>query len=394
MLVAVAASFVGCSAGSDGADQCRALLTCCHKLAAPTSSACVTQHDQAAATSNAQLACSDLLKGYVADGLCSAATTPADGGAVGDGSVVAESCTLYINCVSMLDPSLFGATLSTYGPDGSCWSSGATIAADCVAAACRQAIAQLTGANPGASCPVCASDADCAAPAGVCELSSGQCVACTKSASCTNASQPVCDSASNTCVACVTDNDCTSSAAPACDSVTRSCVACTASHACPSAGVCLANSCCTPATACPAGSNCGTYVDACQVSHSCGTCQIGSCVDNTCSSAGQPCSTASTCASGEACLYDAWSEQTVCSPTTLASQSCMQYGMNPSSCTYTATNGNPVDTYQCQIATCASSGWCSGTCYQNCLQTTDCPAGTCHAFNSEPINTTTPGICY
>ncbi len=82
----------------------------------------------------------------------------------------------------------------------------------------------------------CLSRADSGAGGGVCEPTSGRCVACAKSSDCTaDPTKPVC--VANQCVACISaTNECRakSSAAPVCDSATGKCVGCLANADCTS----------------------------------------------------------------------------------------------------------------------------------------------------------------
>ena len=48
----------------------------------------------------------------------------------------------------------------------------------------------------------------CAAPTGVCDSTSGKCVACTADSQCTTAATPICDKTKNVCAACSADLQC------------------------------------------------------------------------------------------------------------------------------------------------------------------------------------------
>ena len=105
-------------------------------------------------------------------------------------------------------------------------------------------------------CAKCTSANDCAgrgdggAGAGVCEPTSGRCVACVKSSECTaDPARPVC--VANQCAACTTNSQCSlrgdgGVSAGVCDTTTGRCVACVQNSECtsnPAKPICVANQC-------------------------------------------------------------------------------------------------------------------------------------------------------
>jgi hypothetical protein len=139
-------------------------------------------------------------------------------------------------------------------------------------------------------CAKCTSNNDCAgggdsgAVAGVCEPISGRCVACVKSSDCTaDASKPVCG-ANNQCAACTANSQCVGRSdggvgPGVCEATSGKCVACVKSSDCtvdPTKPVCVANQC----TACStAASECETKNSAAPVCDSVSGRCVG-CVSN------------------------------------------------------------------------------------------------------------------
>jgi hypothetical protein len=203
VLLAPVLAAVGCS-GSSGSspsttDSCAALGACCAGLPyAAQQTACNDQLSQARAQSDSSGACTVLLGGYRADGLCGGAdagatgdagpTTP-DAGAGTDAPIEGMQpavCAKYVACVSATEPSALPSTIAAYGASGTCWASTTEVASACTTA-CKTGIAQLYGANP-AACSLCMGNSDCAAGQ---TCSRGTCHSC----STTSCSMGCCNSA-------------------------------------------------------------------------------------------------------------------------------------------------------------------------------------------------------
>jgi hypothetical protein len=370
-ILAVAA----CSSSSSSApDDCAAAGECCKTLPGRGVDACTTQLDSAKAQSDSQAACRILLDGYHASGLCNGNSTnghppanngddggfPLDGGASGDGGSGAQPsiCSRYLACVSVLTPGALAGSLSAYGPNGTCWTSGAQIAATCTTA-CAQGVAQLHQEDATA-CPLCASDAECAGnPAG-----------------------PACDSASGTCVTCTNDTHCKATHQH-CDPEEHACVECTSGSQCAS-GICTGSACCVPDKQCSPGDNCGTRADGCGGDVSCGgPCALGSCDSNRCTTRGVACTPGKPgqCAAGEKCMPDGWHQDYRCASTETEGRPCSSF---PTDTCEDNSGSEPVDDYSCDGSKCA----------QNCLTNADCNAGkTCTPFLNNPISPSLPGQC-
>jgi hypothetical protein len=127
-------------------------------------------------------------------------------------------------------------------------------------------------------CAKCASNNDCAdrgdggAGTGICDITSGRCVACVNSNECTaDPAKPVC--AVNQCVACTGNSQCSGRSdggvsAAICDDTTGRCVACVKSSECtadPTKPVCAANQCvaCTGNSQCSGRSDGGVTAGVC-----------------------------------------------------------------------------------------------------------------------------------
>src|SRR4030095_760807 len=98
--------------------------------------------------------------------------------------------------------------------------------------------------------PDCTTDADCSS--GVCDETSGKCVACLLNSDCSG-STPICDTSTNTCVPCTGDPQC---GGGVCDEPNGTCVECVASSDCPGdTPVCQNHACegCTDDTQCAPG---------------------------------------------------------------------------------------------------------------------------------------------
>jgi hypothetical protein len=103
---------------------------------------------------------------------------------------------------------------------------------------------------------MCDDDGDCSPQ--VCKVSTGQCVACTTDAHCSQSpAGPRCDTATNTCVQCLGDADC--AAEPVrkrCQPGTYRCVECLGNSDCGPYGVCSSRNLCI-CKPCENDSNCG-----------------------------------------------------------------------------------------------------------------------------------------
>ncbi|PKN54633.1 MAG: hypothetical protein CVU56_25490, partial [Deltaproteobacteria bacterium HGW-Deltaproteobacteria-14] len=159
------------------------------------------------------------------------------------------------------------------GDDGCGWVSSSS-AYDC------GGVGEAPGADPPLSCgtlagplaPGCSTDEDCFG--GLCDGTSGACVACLSAADCDGG---VCDA--GTCVECLATEDCASGV---CDSATKTCVGCLADDDC-EGGVCDAGTCveCLATEDCASGvCDAGTCVE-CLATEDCasGVCDGGTCVE-------------------------------------------------------------------------------------------------------------------
>jgi len=111
----------------------------------------------------------------------------------------------------------------------------------------------------------CASNAGCAGNSNgnVCDTASHTCVGCLTSSDCAGNTNGdvVCDTSSQTCVGCLTNGDCAGNTSGnlVCDTSTSTCVTCVADDDCAAGSICSSNACvpgCTVTHACPSGSTC------------------------------------------------------------------------------------------------------------------------------------------
>jgi hypothetical protein len=323
---------------------------------------CKQQAASAEGLTDKESACSTLLSGYKGDGLCSGGgSSPGPSGAsnldggntqIGTGGPDAGGepavCAKYLDCVAASTPSLAATSIAQYGPTGTCWGHGAELASTCVTA-CRTGLADLQESDP-VSCPHCTSAADCFGATPACW--GGQCVEC------------------------ASDGDCKSSTAPYCSAQTHTCTGCTANAQCAS-HLCESGACCV-AHACDATQfNCGAVDDGCGGKAGCqySICPLGACVSNVCSTAGTPCTVGATgtCGSGEKCMYDAWHQAYLCSPTAPDHTKCTDTG-GSDTCNFgyeSISDHTPIDSYFCDIG----GDGVHGVCIQYCLATNECPTG-------------------
>jgi hypothetical protein len=378
----------GGGAGPSGS-RCAALRACCSSLPTAQQSACNTQANQAQASSAPDTACDTLLDGYHRAALCgTVGTTPMMMSMTGSGQPAI--CTRYVSCVTLVTPSAAAATLAAYGPDGTCWQSGTSVASDCTQA-CQLGVTQLRASAPaGSACAKCATDTDCKSPTPACDAASGNCVTCTADKHCSG-TMPACNLVTQKCVECNTNADCTANASPfpfgptasTCSVSTHTCVGCTSNSDC-SSGVCYHNDCCQPQNACQF-SNCGMQSDGCGRSVNCGTCTVGVCDSGRCSTTGLQCTVGVTqCATGEKCMFSDWRHDYRCAPM-IDGSSCTT--SDPQACGFELTPSEYDDPYLC--------GW-DGKCHQLCLSTSECPSGkTCKPIDvsTGTISASDPGNC-
>jgi hypothetical protein len=395
---AAAVFFVSaCSGGADRvapATPCDGLAACCDALPGAAGPACRTQLGEAQSTTDPSAACNALLSGYAASGLCNAGAMNSNDNSAPDSGVADVSpppngldsgppsgqpavCARYVSCWTLTNPGATAAVLAAYGPGGSCWQTTPQVAADCTTA-CERSLAQLHMTYPQEpSCAQCASDGECSGATPACSAG-GTCVACNADKYC-GGTTPACSVGAGACVECTRDVNCTDPLRPHCDLTSDTCAACTDGSQCTS-GVCqTGGTCCVRKTACYSGFNCGVDDDGCGGQLPCGTCSVGSCLNNACNTVGQNCTPNVTpCAPGERCMFDAWHQAYKCAPTT-PNFTCQQD--QDCETVYDSSN-QPVEPYVCS----------NGSCYQACLQTSDCPSGTCQVVIGS-ITPMTPGMC-
>jgi hypothetical protein len=142
---------IGCDPGSTG--PCKKLENCCRSLEGEDRSACLSQLEAAEDTATPRLTCDALLDGYRSWDSCGGSssssdesqdTDDTDHNGVTDESIVTDGddgaasgqdvCERYLACAGAASPETLPSLISTYGPDGTCWSSGESIAATCLEA--------------------------------------------------------------------------------------------------------------------------------------------------------------------------------------------------------------------------------------------------------------------
>jgi len=180
MLAVVALSTCfACSGGGEGtASSCAALATCCASLDGPAAQAC-NSYVEASVT---EACAADLLTLQQADDCTAVADGPS-----GPASSPSAVCSLYVNCMGIVEPSGQAAILAAYGPSGSCWQTSAT-AAECGTACAAGLATEREDSAHDRSCPLCQSDLDCSGAAPVCDGNSCVCIStgqsCTSGTSC------------------------------------------------------------------------------------------------------------------------------------------------------------------------------------------------------------------
>jgi hypothetical protein len=145
----------GCGDGvGSKTDACQSLDDCCESMEGQERELCNMAHDAAARSGTPRMSCEALVDSYRDSGLCGGdgdgaqdegSETPqsgdSDGDGDGDGSPHAV-CDEYLHCAGTSSPGSLPSLLSTYGPDGTCWSSGASVEATCIEA-CTNGLADL-----------------------------------------------------------------------------------------------------------------------------------------------------------------------------------------------------------------------------------------------------------
>lgn len=154
--------FVVACGDSGSSGPCKKLENCCRSMDGESRSACLMQLELAKDTATPRLSCDAVFDGYDAQDLCGgssaadddsedtdesdssgdtdeATVTDDDGDAQEDEH---EPCDRYLACAGAASPETLPSLISTYGPDGSCWSSGESIAETCIEA-CTQGLSDL-----------------------------------------------------------------------------------------------------------------------------------------------------------------------------------------------------------------------------------------------------------
>jgi hypothetical protein len=144
---------VGCGDGGSSG-PCEALEDCCRSLEDDQRDHCLTQQKAAADSATPRVTCDALRDSYRAAGMCGGGSSSDDededvvleetttGDGDGDGDSSDDVCDSYIRCAGVASPETLPSLISTYGPKGTCWSSGESIAATCIEA-CAEGLSQL-----------------------------------------------------------------------------------------------------------------------------------------------------------------------------------------------------------------------------------------------------------
>ncbi len=384
------------SASPTEADPCERLAQCCEKLSGATAAQCRSTIDTYRDRPEARDACMSAMTTFEQSGACGSSSGASDGGSAASGSHAI--CDQYIACIGSTTPEGLGAIVATYGPNGSCWSTGNE--ALCLDA-CRTGIKNVRKVFPDEkACPECLSDADCtSSPNGrACDVKAGRCVACTKDANCSGAT-PACNVTKNACVACTKDTHCASGS---CDVVKNECVSCTSDAQCGGAtprckkgpkpacvaclsgadcttGACSGNTCCQPESCGELkamwGINPNTWICGSTYSSKCSGAivQCGGCTKGTCKSAAisrcsledTPCTpgVSGTCMNDEVCTYVPNKSGYICTQDIRGAE-CV-YGAESYKC-------NSYK-FSCEGANLVTNGKCRAYCKTN----VDCPGSTC-----------------
>jgi hypothetical protein len=147
--------FAACGS-SGGGGSCDKLAACCNGMSDAAKSVCTMAHDTAVKQSGqAERACGDLLDAYKGQNQCTSSTSgdgdksnggDGDGTHAGDGDSTGAGgqpavCADYLSCAAEVTPGTLPGLLDSYGPSGTCWSSGAQLASTCETA-CTSGVEQ------------------------------------------------------------------------------------------------------------------------------------------------------------------------------------------------------------------------------------------------------------